>query len=81
MCWCMGKPVYDVIIGNIPGAVGPGSAYEEVKGNTNKVAGNKKKAEQRRYKSLRVPKEIEDIGPNQNIFEQQNDISFDKIRN
>lgn len=55
LCWCVEKPIYDVIIGNIPGAVGLEIACEAVQGvqTRSQVI---KEAEHGRYKSLKVLK-------------------------
>lgn len=80
LCWCMDKPVYDVIIGNIPGAKEPNASEESVYAVQTRQQTKQAKLDGK-YKALKTPESVDgDIGPDQLKAEQQVDSSLEKIR-
>lgn len=82
--WCMENPIYDLILGNIPGARSPESPNPDWKLEVNAVQTRQQVQKERQFKyhSMLVPNVVKNqISPDDIEKEQQNDPSLAKIRN
>lgn len=76
--WCMDKPVYDVIVGNIDGAREPNNPDPDYMINV--VTRQQARQLSKPYPKLIVPKSIVDINVDDIKREQQSDATLIKIR-
>lgn len=76
--WCMDKPLYDLIIGNIKGARDPNSPDDNWEANTVQTRQQVRNL-QKPYISLKVPEAVKDVSPEDIKNEQQSDATLKKL--
>lgn len=80
LCWCMNRPVYDVLIGNVRGAKDV-NIEENIQAVQTRQQTQQAKIDGK-YKPLKTPEAVNgDIGPGDMIVEQVSDSTLEKLRN
>ena len=79
---CVAEPIYDVVLGNIPGAREPNDPDENWKGDQGLavVTRNQRKNETKPVRKLKVPKQTDIATADEFRREQANDSTLDRVR-